>query len=337
MKQITYKLALMYCFLLSSLLNGLSQNNEKTYKITDAYFDSTFTKSESRIEIIFINNKNKRVDIPIRLFYNSTFNTTSQDEYGNFQLSLKPGKYKFTFFFKKNQDLPYIIQDDYTVSTDSIQLNPSYQTIITVNLGDVKEQKSGEVVKKPQVYFYPKKNTEVNVKLNFNGKLNFTYPTYNNGWNFFAETNGSLNFKNKRYNYLFWDGESNTVETFINKNEGFIVNKKNLVSFLEDKLTKIGLNNKEQQDFITFWVPLMNQNEDIFIHFLFNESCNQVASLSITPKPDNFLRVYMVWSKANTTKSYQLKEQQIPSNKRNGFTVVEWGGVQLNEKIKIEL
>ncbi|MBK8352389.1 MAG: hypothetical protein IPL21_12090 [Saprospirales bacterium] len=52
MKQITYKLALMYCFLLSSLLNGLSQNNEKTYKITDAYFDSTFTKSESRIEII---------------------------------------------------------------------------------------------------------------------------------------------------------------------------------------------------------------------------------------------------------------------------------------------
>ena len=45
---------------------------------------------------------------------------------------------------------------------------------------------------KPVLYFYPKKEIDVNVKLNLKGDLGFTYPEYNNGWEFRAKPNSKI-------------------------------------------------------------------------------------------------------------------------------------------------
>jgi len=37
-------------------------------------------------------------------------------------------------------------------------------------------------IRKPIIYLYPEKETDVSVKLDYKGKLAVTYPAYNGGW-----------------------------------------------------------------------------------------------------------------------------------------------------------
>jgi hypothetical protein len=74
---------------------------------------------------------------------------------------------------------------------------------------------------------------------------------------------------------------------------------------------------------------LMCKNEKNYVHFIFNEEYNEYANISITPKPDHMFRVFMLWTNAEAMNEIQLKEQVIPTFKHEGFTVVEWGGSQL--------
>ncbi len=103
-----------------------------------------------------------------------------------------------------------------------------------------------------------------------------------------------------------------------------------MISFLEEKLTLAGLNSKEQADFITYWVPRLTQNEINFVRFEFNEECNRYAELEITPKPDHLVRFYMVWSPMDSATQLTPRAQQISAQKREGFTVLEWGGVEIS-------
>ena len=42
--------------------------------------------------------------------------------------------------------------------------------------------------------------------------------------------------------------------------EGFCVKGEDTAAFLEDALSKLGLNRKEANEFIVYWLPLMEQN-----------------------------------------------------------------------------
>jgi hypothetical protein len=74
----------------------------------------------------------------------------------------------------------------------------------------------------------------------------------------------------------------------------------------------------------------MMDNENTFIHFMLNEKCNVVADLEIVPVPTSILRVYMVWKNANGLENMEIEKQNLPSFTRKGFSVVEWGGMKLN-------
>ncbi|MBC7861908.1 MAG: hypothetical protein IAF38_02980 [Bacteroidia bacterium] len=184
------------------------------------------------------------------------------------------------------------------------------------------------VKKKPVIYFYPEKKTDIAVSLEIKGEFTFTYPEYKNGWNFSAEPNGTINMNGKTYNYLFWEGESDFSYEEINSEEGYMVESDTLLNFFENSLSAMGLNTKETQDFITFWYPIMKKNPRNYIHFVFNEAYNRDANLSVTPKPDNSLRLFMYWAFAPNMDK-QLKKQKFPEFKRQGFSLVEWGGAEL--------
>ena len=73
----------------------------------------------------------------------------------------------------------------------------------------------------------------------------------------------------------------------------------------------------------------MQENKYNFVHFLGTEAYDeQIASINISPKPDNLFRLYMYFRPMNSKKS--VKEQLLPKiNSRTGLTIVEWGGTEL--------
>ena len=176
---------------------------------------------------------------------------------------------------------------------------------------------------KPVLYLYPTKKTNITVSFENKNNLTTTYPKYKDKWEVTAYPNGDLYDKDGKYYYgLYWEEKKNHNIDF---SEGFYVTKENAINFLEEKLAQIGLNNKERNEFIMYWLPILEKNEKNLVYFELTEERDQNSKLNITPKPDSLLRVAIHVKKVN--KESKIKEQKIQSFKRNGFVAIEWGGV----------
>ena len=177
---------------------------------------------------------------------------------------------------------------------------------------------------KPVIYLYPKEETDISVTVE-GVNLTTTYPNYNNGWNVTAYPDGTLIDDNGRgYNYLYWEGKSNNFE--VELLEGFVVSKNNYIEFLEEKLDYVGLTNKESADFISYWLPYMNEFEYCLVSFQM-ENYEEQVKLDFSVKPNNELRVFAVFK--GLDKPIKIEEQDLSyynDFERTGFTVVEWGG-----------
>ena len=177
---------------------------------------------------------------------------------------------------------------------------------------------------KPVIYLYPEVETEVSVKLNLDGKLTCTYPAYNTGWQVTAAPDGTLtDAEGQTYNYLYWEGETNAQWDMT---EGFCIKGEDTAAFLEDALEKLGLNRKEANEFIVYWLPLMEQNPYNIISFQ-TECYTDAAKLEVTPAPDTVIRVFMTFEASDYM--IRLLPQKLNAPERTGFTVVEWGGTEV--------
>ncbi len=85
----------------------------------------------------------------------------------------------------------------------------------------------------------------------------------------------------------------------------------------------MGLNNKETEDFIGFWLGFMKKNPYNVISFQ-TSAYTDAAKLSISPQPDTEIRVFMAWYGSET--AVDIPEQNLTPAHRSGFTAVEWGG-----------
>ena len=182
---------------------------------------------------------------------------------------------------------------------------------------------------KPVIYLYPTQIERVRVQLDYKGKLIADYPEYNydtNGWKVTAHPDGTIiNSDGKEYSYIFWEGIPDK-EIDYDLSKGFIVKGEDTVNFLQQTLSKMGLIPKEYNEFIVYWYPKMKDNAYNLIHFA-EEEYTDIATLTITPKPDSMLRVFMVYKPLE--EPVQIQEQDLKSFERKGFTVVEWGGAEL--------
>ena len=211
------------------------------------------------------------------------------------------------------------------IETDSIEIKAGQITIISLHF---KNQHEMRPVKKPVIYLYPETDTELSVQLNTKGDLTFSYPEYSKGWNGTAHPDGSIDIRGNQYPYLFWESEQ-VFNTFDQKLGGFVLTKATVVGSLENYLSELGFNDKEKTDFITFWAPQLQQHQEVMIQFILNEACNEFASLNIEPKPLHLNRVYMVWASTDNLKPQIHKPQVLKKLNRDGFDVIEWGGIEL--------
>lgn len=235
----------------------------------------------------------------------------------SFNVITTPGNHIFQFFYSENY---------YEVYSDSLNIKPRHHSTYQVNMMSSR----GTIITadKPVIYLYPEKKMDVSVELEIQGESTFTYPTYNNGWEFEAAPSGELTFGENTYNYLFWEAKIERSFTPDELKSGFNVRGKEVTAFLEEKLTQVGLNSKEQADFITYWGPRLAANDLNFVHFEFNEECNRYAALHISPKPTNVYRIYMLWTAID--EAVDTEAQDIKTFARKGFSVLEWGGSEIS-------
>ncbi len=189
------------------------------------------------------------------------------------------------------------------------------------NKGELKPTYCGGIAK-PILYLYPEKETKVSVSFEHPEYLETTYPKFKDSWNVVAYPNGDLYDENHKYYYgLYWDEAKAHVVDF---HEGFYVDKKHAIDFLEEKLSTIGLNDRERNEFIMYWLPILEKNEKNLVYFELTDEREAVNRLKISPKPDSLLRIVIHVKKVH--KKVSIREQKLPSFNRKGFTAVEWGG-----------
>ena len=179
---------------------------------------------------------------------------------------------------------------------------------------------------KPIIYFYPEQTTELNVKLGYPENLTCSYPKYENGWNIIANPDGSLidiNTGRSLYS-LYWEGNAKQK---ISMDEGFVVKGEDTISFLEEKLAILGLNEIEAEEFIVYWLPKLQNNKYNYIRFATIDEINEMMPLEISEKPDSLIRVLMEYKPLD--KYINVKEQELSTPARTGFVVVEWGGAEI--------
>ena len=197
---------------------------------------------------------------------------------------------------------------------------------------DIKLYIKPNMVEKPVIYLYPTQKQKVDVKLNYEGTLTHSYPKYSeSGWQVTADPNGNLwDENNKEYYALFWEGIP--TQQIVPK-DGFVVPGKETAAFLEDKLAYLGLNRREANEFIMYWLPRMEGNPYNFIHFADKEYEAQ-AKLDISPKPETIIRVMMLTKHVTEFVNMPIQDLTTLKKTRKGFTVVEWGGSVINMIIK---
>ena len=247
----------------------------------------------------------------------------------------------------------YMIKDSFKINKDQILQKQNKTGVVysgTVNrttykvYGNIKSKenwmpvftkldtstiKAKNIGKKPIIYLYPEEPMDISVHLNLkNSKLTAIYPKFNGKrtWNVHAEPNGDIFIKDRKYPYLFWEA---LIYENQELNEGFIVKDEEAESFLEEKLSILGLNDKEKTDFITFWLPVLLRNKLSLCSFQQQKFFNSIE-LNISPKPESLIRIFLSIKKLDAP--INIKEQKLRSNDRKGFTVVEWGGSDLSKR-----
>lgn len=255
------------------------------------------------------------------IFYSSSYDTCNEEvTFKNIEINKGKAIMNFDVHLKCGVCAPgYII---YFASVENEEIENIYEVEAEFKTVSRSKHCDDYTVDKPILYLYPEKTTNVTVKLKHSDRISTSYPKYSNGWNVLAHPNGDLYDKNNNYYYaLYWDELEPMNVDFT---EGFYVTKDNAITFLEEKLSIIGLNNRERNEFIMYWLPKLEQNEKSLVYFELTEERQSNNELIIEPKPDSLLRVNMHIKKVD--KEVNIKEQTLNKFERKGFVAVEWGG-----------
>lgn len=174
-------------------------------------------------------------------------------------------------------------------------------------------------VKKPAVYLYPTKTSEIEVKVDVDGFITKAEPNYLTGWKVTAKPSGLID---NRYDYLFYEAQLKNLQL---PKEGWIVDYSNLDNWFDETLPILGLKDKEIIQFKEYWIEELTEANYYEIRILENQFLIENMNLIINPKPDTMIRLNFYF-KPHSDK-IKIEEPVIETPERTGFAVVEWGGL----------
>lgn len=178
----------------------------------------------------------------------------------------------------------------------------------------------------PIVYFYPVEPQEIDFKLDEKIDVLASYPKYHEGWKMMVNPDGKiLDAKTGAVDHrVFWEGISGLLPSLT---RGHVVAKAEVDGFLSERLQSLGLNDFEIAEFKEAWLSYLTEKEYCFIGFYNQELISQYAPINIEPKPETVIRVLMDYRPLDEFTEV-LPPKLQPTPERNGFTVVEWGGLK---------
>lgn len=175
---------------------------------------------------------------------------------------------------------------------------------------------------KPIIYLYPTETTEVTLRFGDASRLITTYPKYDGEWRVLANVDGTLEDESGRQYYaLFYDELTDHTVDF---KTGFYVTAGDAIPFLEEKLARLGFTPREADEFIMFWLPVLEKNGQSVVYFELTDERDAECPIEVTPAPDSALRVIMHVKQVDAP--VDIAPQTLPTFERRGFTLVEWGG-----------
>jgi len=272
----------------------LAKDFDKVYWMVDGKF--ILVKDKENIKLVGINGK------------------TIYD-YGNINL----GKINFGLSYNEGALFQFLNPDSTTDDGTDGCIEVIYDG--KAKTGEVKNSYCGGIAK-PVLYLYPKKTTKVEVTFEHPELLQTTYPKYNTSWEVKAHPNGDLYDNKGSYYYaLYWDEAKVHSVDF---STGYYVEKDDAIEFLEKKLSYIGLSRREANEFIMYWLPVLERNGKSLVYFELTEERDSYNKINITPKPDSLLRVIIHIKKVDS--KVDIPKQSLTKLQRKGFVAVEWGG-----------
>lgn len=176
---------------------------------------------------------------------------------------------------------------------------------------------------KPVVYLYPALTTLVNVSVGADVTLSDPYYPVGGWKGVLAQPNGKLTYKGASYDSLFWEGYGKGA--YPNIVSGYFVKRSGAEAAIRSDLAKQGLNTQEINDFWEFWQSKLPNKEYVRITWISKQQLERLAPLYVSPAPDTMIRVFLDMEGADAP--YPLAKQIFMTPNRNGFTVVEWGGL----------
>jgi len=178
---------------------------------------------------------------------------------------------------------------------------------------------------KPVVYFYAEEEKNVHFDVSPVGGFTHTEPQHNDGWDIQTIGNGRIkdNKTGKEYDSLLWEGMALNYSV---PDSGWVIAQRDLNGFFDEKLNTLGMNEKEINDFKEYWLERLNDNPYYRISFMDRDQFDRLAPLHFSENPDHIIRVMMIAK--GEQNYYELPAQNITTDiNRDGFTVVEWGGM----------
>ena len=180
---------------------------------------------------------------------------------------------------------------------------------------------------KPIIYIYPTEEMELSIELGKPETLLVSYPKYDKKWIVKSKPTGELvdlNSGKKLYSLYY---ENNINRNIKVENEGFVIEGEKTAEFLDEKLEIMGLNYKEREEFIIYWLPKLEANKYNYIRFMTKEEIEDNMPLTFSIQPDTLIRINMIFKGLN--KPIKVEEQKIEKVERTGFTIVEWGATEI--------
>ncbi|HZD59296.1 MAG TPA: hypothetical protein VE439_02425 [Anaerolineae bacterium] len=178
----------------------------------------------------------------------------------------------------------------------------------------------GALVKKPNIYLYPEKEEAIKVSIQTSGRITQAIPEYRNGWEITAAPGGKIG---GTLDFLYYEA---MIDYPFTLNKGWITDKLHFNSDMNLILREVGLNNRERRDFLDYWSRELTWEKNRYaIYYLSEDEIGRAVKLSFSKKPDSILRVYFYFMPVDG--EVKIEKPIIPPFVRNGFTVVEWGGL----------
>ncbi len=219
--------------------------------------------------------------------------------------------------------------DSFNGKTDSgfTQIGTTYRPLPDTN-------KLSIPVLKPNIYLYPVKTQKVEVTFCKPEKLTTTIPDYSDGWNVTATPDGRI-FKVvsddedkigrtvDEYEYLFY--EADVEEKYFQRSAAWKLPVKGRVDAFEDILDLYGFNEREKRDFIEFWSEKLDPDKQYLVYPQETALIDRAMPVKIDSMPDSIFRIWFYFISGD--EEPLLIPQQVERISRDGFTVVEWGGM----------